>query len=76
MKTLCAKCDWHSDCTMARVHKKVQHRCYAPWPKTVNKVTGKMEPRYMDCESQNNGKCMHFKLKWYIQVWNWIINDL
>ena len=70
MKTICVKCAWYADCTMTRVRKRVPHRCYAPWPKNIDKVTGKMEPAYVDCNKQNNGKCVHFKPKWYVRAWN------
>jgi hypothetical protein len=68
MKTICVKCGWHTSIDSRRM----EHRCYAPWPRAANKVTGKMEPVYTDCETQNNGACDHFKPKWYVRAWKYI----
>jgi len=66
MKTICAKCAWHQ---RYDGRQEPRDRCFAPWPKNVNKVTGKLEPVFMNCETQNNGHCTHFKEKWYRRLW-------
>jgi len=71
MKTICVKCAWHHE---YGGHSDPRNRCFAPWPRTANKVTGKMEPAYRDCETQNNGHCIHFKEKWYRRLWNSVLD--
>jgi len=68
MKTICVKCAWHQSIDARRM----EHRCFAPWPKQIDKVTGRLEPAYFDCETQNKGNCVFFKEKWYVRLWKTI----
>lgn len=72
MKTICVKCAWHYDGRPNR--RGLRDWCYAPWPKKLDLVTGKMKPTYVECFSQNNGICIHFKPKWYVRVWKYLLN--
>ncbi len=68
MKTICMKCAWHSNAESRRV----KQRCYAPWPKQIDPVTGKQKPEYVECDGKNDGNCVHFKPLWYVRLWNYI----
>ena len=66
--TICAKCR-HSQ--QHRVpHTTTDWRCWAPWPKKLDLVTGVMVPIYEDCRELNAGECIRFKPK--RSLWKWL----
>ncbi len=58
MRTICIKC---GHCHKHRVPRTIYWRCFAPWPKTIDPVTGELIPIWEDCHDKNKGDCINFK---------------
>ena len=56
MTTICVECE-HSICRGAASSRMY---CVAPWPKTIDKVSGRMVPCVVKCKKMNDGNCEHF----------------
>ena len=71
MKNICTKCAHH------KKGKWSVDLCYAPWPKTLDHVSGKLTPPFEKCEVRNRlGVCVYFKPEWYVRVWNFFLDDI
>jgi hypothetical protein len=73
--TICFECQ---HCVLRPARKGCRRAtCTAPWPKTINLITGELTPRYESPSEKNNGNCSHFQKRqphWIIRLWDNIIN--
>jgi len=74
--TLCIECRHHVHISGAcrKQGNLLGHWCCAPWPKIMNFVNGRLEPKHEVCSTHNDGSCIHFEPIWIIRFWNLFLN--
>jgi hypothetical protein len=80
MKTICTQCK-HLRRWSVKNGRAYHHgtRCFAPWPKELDPVTGEKTPLYESCEEKNDGVCPQWRQKpprLIVRFWNCIIDGI